>query len=533
MKFFTPIQLSKNQYKTPEGFLVCLGAAIARTGSQDYTDQELDVPASPEGIIRVERDEKQVFSAETIASAEGKDIVITHPSEDVKPDNWKELTVGHMQNVRRGEGAEDHLLLADLIFKDPRAIEMIEQNPHQELSCGYDAQYEVMGPGRAAQCNIRINHVAMVDRGRCGPVCATKDHLPVDLWHTSDTAPKQSDTLAPVTDGNEGNVMAKGWADRIRDAFKSRDEKALDAAVADAAAESASVMKKTGNPDDNEDHTHIHLHLGGPETTKPEGGLPETGETRVSNAADAAQVGGEQAATFEGKTFFADAEMDAAFKHEMKEMKDSIKKIGDGFEGFMKERADKKAAKEAKKAEDAAKCAADAAAGTEANKAILPGLKEEAPPGTEDAAIEKARDSVFLEESFAKTISQAAILVPSIAIPTFDSALDPAQTYSAICALRRKALDGYMATEEGAKTIKTIAPTAKTFDSCPCRDVAPIFRAAAAMQSERNDAAKMRGFTPAEAAKMKDAAPIHARTIADVQKLNEEYWAAQNSAAQA
>ena len=76
MRFFTPISISKNQSKTPEGFLVCAGSAIARTGSQLYNETELAVPPGPDGMITVERDASQVFAPETIASAEGKDIVI-------------------------------------------------------------------------------------------------------------------------------------------------------------------------------------------------------------------------------------------------------------------------------------------------------------------------------------------------------------------------------------------------------------------------------------------------------------------------
>ena len=110
--FYTPIKLSKRKAKTPEGFLVISGCAIARTGFQLYSHNEVDLPADPNGIIRVERDAEEVFSPEAIASAEGKDIVDDHPGVDVTPGNWKMLSHGHMQNVRRGEGVEDHLLFA-------------------------------------------------------------------------------------------------------------------------------------------------------------------------------------------------------------------------------------------------------------------------------------------------------------------------------------------------------------------------------------------------------------------------------------
>ena len=460
-QYFTPVELSPNRRKTPEGWLVCEGSRIARTGMQIYDQTELNVPPGPDGKIRVYREEGEVFRPETIASFEGKDIVITHPPEDVMPENWKHLTVGHVQNVRRGVGVEDHLLLADLHVKHPDAIKMAEENPRQELSCGYGARYEIRGPGEAYQCQIIGNHVAFVERGRCGPVCATKDHLPLNLWSVQEVL--QTVTLSPAMQQNttDAAMQKPSWLDAIVNAFKANDAKAFDAAVKDVAAESESVLSKTGNKED----THIHLHLGGdPETTKPEGGLPETGEERVTSAHD------DGSEDFGAKTkFFDDNEKNEAFHGFMKDTSEAIKKLGDSFEEFKK-------GHEAK----------DEAAKEPANKEIEGELKEEAPPGTADA--HKARDSAFLEESFAQTISQAAILVPAIAVPTFDKALDPATTYTAICGLRRKALTGYQMTADGAKVISDIV---RTIDlaTCPCRDVTPLFRAAVAVQTEKNERA--------------------------------------------
>jgi uncharacterized protein len=517
MKFFTPISVSKNQHRTPEGFLVCMGSAIARTGSQNYNEIELpNVPPGPDGMIVVERDESQVFAPETIASAEGKDIVINHPDEDVTPDNWKSLSVGHMQHVRRGEGVEDHLLLADLVFKRPDAIQMIVDTPEYELSCGYDAAYEVIGPGRANQCNIRINHCAMVEHGRCGPVCSTKDSLPPNLW--SDITPLKHCGTILTSDCNCGSatkdhMSKKSWVDRVRDAFKMKDEAAMEEAMKDA--------------DSEESHQHIHVHLGGPETTKPEGGLPETGETRVSSANDG-MVGGDTEATFGGKTFFADKALDEAFKGEMKSIKDSVEALGkmvkDGFEEFKKEKEETKdgMAEEAK----VAGTTVDESAKEESDKEIEGALKEEAPPGTNDA--HKARDSAFLEDSFAKTAQLAEILVPGIAVPTFDRAAAPIPTYGSLCAFRKKALSAYGATVDGAAVLTDIVPN-MTLDTMPCREVTMAFRAAATAQKAKNTA-MITGTNDESYFKKSAVAVLESRTLADVQRANDAFWAAQRTA---
>lgn len=515
--FYTPITISKNRAKTPEGFLICYGCAIARTGFQLYNEMELDVPPGPDGLIRVERDAEEVFSPDTIASAEGKDIVDDHPGVDVTPENWAALSRGHMQNVRRGEGAEDHLLFADLVFKHPDAIQELEKNPEQELSCGYEARYEIYGPGRAAQRNIRINHVAFLrnKQGRCGPVCATRDSA-MDLW-TLPTHTNCSDRLCScgvkTTTQTKDSSMSRmtDWLSRVKDALTRDDRAALAQHVADA----ESIMKLTGDPAAAEQEHHIHLHLGGPETTKPEGGLPETGETRVTSARDASQVGGEHAATFEGRTFFQDAETNDAFHAHMKGMKDSIegleKHVKDGFEEMKKHLEEKKT--DDNKGEEPAH--------EKANKEIEGELKEEAPPGTGD--VKKARDSAMLVDSFKQTVADAEVLAPGLSTPTFDSALEPVQGYAAICGLRKRALTQYATTEDGKAVLSQITRTLD-FAGCSCREVTGIFRGAVAVRKTQLAKADMRGFTQDEKAKGNPGAISHAPlSLADVQRMNDEF----------
>jgi hypothetical protein len=43
-----------------------------------------------------------VFHPDSIASFEGKPVVNDHPMEDVTPDNWKQLAIGHIRRDVRG-----------------------------------------------------------------------------------------------------------------------------------------------------------------------------------------------------------------------------------------------------------------------------------------------------------------------------------------------------------------------------------------------------------------------------------------------
>lgn len=174
MGFLTVEKLGPKQSMTPEGFLLCESVPIARIGTQMYSDKEIPLEGDADGLLQIERAADEVFKEETLASFEGKPVTIDHPDTFVNPENWKELTVGVTQNVRRGAGIEDDLLLADLLITDQQAIEAVRAGL-REVSCGYEADYEQTAPGKGRQLNIVGNHVALVERGRAGPRCSIKD----------------------------------------------------------------------------------------------------------------------------------------------------------------------------------------------------------------------------------------------------------------------------------------------------------------------------------------------------------------------
>jgi uncharacterized protein DUF2213 len=174
--YFAPIEAGKTRRLTPEGFLICEDVGIARTGEQVYSAADLPgLKPDSTGRIYVTRSPAEVFAAETIASFEGKPVTIFHPNEFVGPENWKSLSVGHLQNVRRGEGADADLLKGDIVITDAAAIQYAMQSL-PDISCGYDAKYSQEQPGRATQYDIRGNHAALVPTGRAGERCAVRDH---------------------------------------------------------------------------------------------------------------------------------------------------------------------------------------------------------------------------------------------------------------------------------------------------------------------------------------------------------------------
>lgn len=209
--FYLTETIGAKRSTTPEGFLVCHDVPIARIGNQLYSDKELPLEGGPDGLIRVDRPPEEVFRPETIASFEGKPVTVEHPSEQVTPDNWKRLAVGFVQNVRRGEGIEDDLLIADLVITEADAIAYVNKDL-PEVSCGYEADYEQKEPGRGVQRNIVGNHVALVERGRAGPRCSIQDG-------ETDMTKKANEAKAP----------RRSFWDRLMTAVKAKDEEAVKA----------------------------------------------------------------------------------------------------------------------------------------------------------------------------------------------------------------------------------------------------------------------------------------------------------------
>lgn len=224
-RYYTTADLGAKRSTTPEGFLVCHDVPIARTGTQLYTSDEVPIDAGPDGLIRVERPPEEVFRPETLTSFEGKPVTVEHPNDFVTPENWGRLAVGITTNVRRGEGIQDDLLIADLVITDQGAISYVNK-ALPEVSAGYEAVYQQTDAGRGVQRDIVGNHVALVERGRAGPRCSIQDKEPT----MSKTTPKK-----------------RTWMDRLRTAFKANDEAAMEEALAEA------KDAKDADGDDDED----------------------------------------------------------------------------------------------------------------------------------------------------------------------------------------------------------------------------------------------------------------------------------------
>lgn len=164
---------------TGEGYLR-LAAKLSRTGIQDYYGWEIGRSDNGEWdrVFRIYRDPAEVFSPAALASFCLKPVTDGHPVASVTAETWAKEAKGIVADDVRRDG--DHMA-ATLLLTDAEIINRTQRKGGTvELSCGYDCDLDMSAGVTDAgetydgrQTNIRGNHVAIVDRGRCGSSCAT------------------------------------------------------------------------------------------------------------------------------------------------------------------------------------------------------------------------------------------------------------------------------------------------------------------------------------------------------------------------
>jgi hypothetical protein len=468
LRFYTTEQLGEKQAETPEGFLLCQDVPIARVGTQLYAGTELPgIEPGPDGTITVERHPEEVFDEKTIASFNGKSVVITHPPNGVRvtPDNWRDYEVGLQTNIRRGEAPlNPDYLYADFLVKDPRAIRLIRTKQMREVSAGYDAAYEQLGPGRARQYDIIGNHTALVERGRCGPSCAV-----------GDTAEELSnmgvrDALAAVRD----SIGKARRAARTGDAEGAVEEldKIPDMIGKVVSGDDLPPDTSTATVPGTEPH-HVTVNIHNP---------PGSGAAAVPPVDDAPEDAGAAAAPA-GDVPSQLAEIMArleAIEEAIAVLAGGDEPDGDEGEGG-EEAGEGSNPDEGGEATDPTKKAA-AEPGAEGGEKP----DEEKPVGdkkvTGDARPRASvGDSTSMRALFQQTISRAAILVPDVRVPTFDSAKPATFTADALCQLRRDTLRRAWGADDVRPTLETLLAGRTpdfTTKAMTCDAAAVIFDAA-------------------------------------------------------
>lgn len=474
--FYTTEKIGPKQSLTPEGFLLCEEVPVARSGMMIYGPDETPIEAGPDGVVKIYRDSEDIFRPETIASAQGKPVTNDHPDEDVVPESWKELAEGIAMNVRRGEGAMDDLLIADLLVTTPESIRLIQEGK-REISLGYEADYDEVSPGVGKQSNLIINHIALVEQGRCGPRCAISDRKPTLNEGDSSMATKDKKHSRLV------NMMMK--------AFKAKDADEVEQ-LAKQVAEDSDFDNPDSIDNPGSGDTHIHIHAGGPSGAVVSEGTSDEGE-------DDGDTEGKRV-SFTDDDFQAHVDKNEAEHQEMRARIEALEKALAGSTSDDDGDAD--------------------GTSDDADPELKAALQDEAPDGVDPEQAVKAKDSMYLADSFQDTVAMAEILAPGIRIPTFDQKARPGQSFKKICGLRRQALDlAYV--QPATRSLLDELLAGKDLDTkhMTCDAVRSLFRSAASMKRTMNNTGA-RGNT-ADLGVQKKAG---VKTLAELNALNASRW---------
>jgi len=170
---------------TDEGFLVD-SPIVGRVGIQLYKNAD--------GTVRREfRPPEEVFKADSLNSFVGKPITDGHPAEMVNAKNAKSLLVGAIHTEGKQDGDN---VVAGITIHDADMIDKIMKGGKRELSLGYKVDIEEISGvwnGQeydAIQRNIRINHLAIVPRGRAGNARLNLDRLDAESIITGEIMPE-------------------------------------------------------------------------------------------------------------------------------------------------------------------------------------------------------------------------------------------------------------------------------------------------------------------------------------------------------
>lgn len=148
-------------HKTPEGYLqgrICVtGAGVFRYLADDGK------------IVGRLRDVEDVKKATD--SLNGKPVTLMHPSDEVKPENAKQLSVGMSATDASFDGLNNFVTIT---ITDKNAIKAVENGDVKAISCGYTCDVtDNVGVWQGSshqqkQTGIAYNHIALVKEGRAG-----------------------------------------------------------------------------------------------------------------------------------------------------------------------------------------------------------------------------------------------------------------------------------------------------------------------------------------------------------------------------
>lgn len=184
-------------YYTEEGYLVD-HPVVTRCGIFEYSD-----PKAEDGIRRELRLPEEVFSEKSLASYEGKPIIITHDAGEIDKNNVHDEQIGTILSKGYQDGNK---VRCKIVIHNTDAL---KECGLRELSLGYGLNLDET-PGTyhgqeydAIQRDIEVNHLALVGEARAG------DRARLNIDH-KDTVTKKYLKGGPMMSTKKGTKMEQG-----------------------------------------------------------------------------------------------------------------------------------------------------------------------------------------------------------------------------------------------------------------------------------------------------------------------------------
>jgi len=212
------------------GFLHISGV-IARTGIQEYYGLELqDSEAVPMQKYNVYRPKEEVLNKDSLKTFINATVTDDHPNQLVSIDNIKELGKGSSSGYEIVSEDGIDYVKTNLIITDKDLIYKI-MDGKIEISAGY-TQNLVKESGnfngvdyQYKQTDIKINHIAIVDAGRCGVKCKIMTDSKSDIMQDVNTTKggnmkkiKIGDSEIEICDTVDSHI--KGLESKLSDSLK-------------------------------------------------------------------------------------------------------------------------------------------------------------------------------------------------------------------------------------------------------------------------------------------------------------------------
>lgn len=484
---YTVEELGPNRRLLPNGNLLCMNVPLARVGWLIYGPGEVPVKPGQNGVSYVERTADALFNETTMGSFMGAAVVDDHPPVDVDPSNYEKFAGGFVLNVRRGEGEDSDVLLGDLMVTRKSTIDAILRGKI-EVSAGYDADYTDLGQGAGKQFNLIGNHIALVEKGRCGPRCAIGDHA------------YQPPAINPQGEPAMATVKHRGPQRRatIDEAGLAVLRQRAQDAVADLAA------AETGDLGDaDSEGIHVHIHNGADDGTSV-----RTGDAATVDRIAALEEGMDTLTTLVEGIATALKTRDA----KADPVGNSDAPADDPGTGNTAKKNRKNV--KGKPADGSAQGTTDA------------DNEEDDEDGDDDGA-NSTRDSAALHTSYMEVVSQAEVLVPGFKVPTFDAAAKRATTVDRMCTSRKLCLSQFATTDSGrAMLLGLNAGQELDVVSMDCGAAATLFKGAAGAQAALNNIAATSGAHRTGDAKGGIVAGGYKAppTLAEINDINRKFW---------